>query len=99
MALTNKDLLAISQLLDSKLDEKLKPIDNRVEHIENRVNHIDIDLLETNVIPRLGTIESCYTETYNRYRDYADKFQAFFSDVELLKKAVSEHSEKLQRIS
>lgn len=58
MALTNEDLLAISQLLDKKLDARLKPIENTVKRIE-------VDLLENNVIPRLNTIESCYTETYN----------------------------------
>lgn len=53
MALTNEDLLAISQLLDVKLDARLKPMENRLKRIE-------IDLLENNVIPRLNTIESCY---------------------------------------
>lgn len=92
MALTSEDLLAISQLLDAKLDARLNPIENRMKRIE-------VDLLEHNVIPRLSTIESCYTETYNRYRDYADKIDAVLADVELLKKVVSEHSEKLQKIS
>ena len=92
MSLTNEDLLAISQLLDAKLDARLKPIENRVKRIE-------IDLLENNVIPRLNTIESCYTETYNRYKDYADKIEAAFEDIEILKKVVSEHSEKLKKIS
>ena len=58
MALTNEDLLAISQLLDVKLDARLKPMENRLKRIE-------IDLLENKVIPRLNTIESCYTDTYN----------------------------------
>ena len=92
MALTNEDLLAISQLLDAKLDARLQPIENRLKRIE-------VDLLENNVIPRLNTIESCYTDTYNRYKDYADKMEAAFADIELLKKVVSEHSEKLQKIS
>lgn len=92
MTLTNEDLLAISQLLDTKLDARLKPIENRLERIE-------IDLLENNVIPRLNTIESCYTDTYNRYKNYADKMEAAFADIEILKKVVSEHSEKLQKIS
>lgn len=92
MSLTNEDLLAISQLLDAKLDARLKPMENRVKRIE-------IDLLENNVIPRLNTIESCYTETYNRYKDYADKMEAAFEDIEILKKVVSEHSEKLKKIS
>ena len=92
MALTNEDLLAISQLLDSKLNAKLQPI-------ENRLRRSEVDLLENNVIPRLNTIESCYTGTYNRYKDHADKMEAAFADIELLKKVVAEHSEKLQKIS
>jgi len=92
MALTNEDLLAISQILDTKLDARLQPIENRLKRIE-------ADLLENNVIPRLQTIESCYTGTYNRYKDYADKMEAAFADIELLKKVVSEHSQKLQNIS
>ncbi len=92
MSLTNEDLLAISQLLDTKLDSRLKPIENRLKRIE-------VDLLENNIIPRLNTIESCYTDTYNRYKDYADKMDAAFADIELLKKVVSEHSEKLQKLA
>ena len=92
MALTNEDLLAISQLLDVKLDARLKPMENRLKRIE-------IDLLENNVIPRLNTIESCYTDTYNRYKDYVEKMDAAFTDIELLKKIVSDHSEKLRKIS
>ena len=88
----NELLLAISDMLDKKLDARLKPLENRVKRIE-------VDLLENNVIPRLNKIESCYTDTYNRYKDYADKMQAAFEDIELLKKVVSEHSEKLQKIS
>lgn len=87
MALTNEDLLAISQLLDTKLDARLKPIENRLQRME-------IDLLENNVIPRLNTIESCYTDTYNRYKNYADKMDAAFADIELLKKVVRQHTIK-----
>ena len=51
----NELLLAISDMLDKKLDARLKPIEGRVKRIE-------IDLLENNAIPRLNTIESCYTD-------------------------------------
>ncbi len=58
MTLTNEDLLAISQLLDTK-----NPIENRLERIEDKVINISL------------TLEN------------------------MLKKVVSEHSEKLQKIS
>ena len=93
--------------LDAKLDEKLDEkfyakldakLDARIKPLENRLKRIEVDLLENNVIPRLNTIEACYIETYNRYKDYVDKMDATFSDVELLKKVVEEHSKILQKI-
>ena len=94
----NELLLAISQLLDVKLDARLKPMENRLDRIETKVTNIALTL-ENDIRPRLNTIESCYTETYNRYKDYADKMEAAFEDIEILKKVVSEHSEKLKKIS
>ncbi len=88
----NELLLAFSDMLDKKLDARLVPIENRLKRIE-------VDLLENNVLPRLNTIENCYTETYNRYKDKVDQMQAVFDDVDLLKKVVAEHSRKLQAIS
>ncbi|MCM1047611.1 MAG: hypothetical protein NC433_04215 [Clostridiales bacterium] len=153
MTLTNEDLMAISRLLDTKLDEKLDTkldekldarlipiekrmdkfderfelidnrldkidnrldkidnrmdkidnrmdkIDNRMDKIDNRLKRVEIDLLENNVIPRLNTIESCYTSTYDRYKDYVDRMDNAFSDIELLKNVVSDHSEKLQKLA
>lgn len=63
MALANEDLLAISQLLDVKLDARLKPIENRLKRIE-------VDLME-----------------------------AAFADIEIMKKVIAEHSEKLQKLA
>ncbi len=94
----NELLLAISDMLDSKLDSQLKPIENRLDRIENKVTNISLTL-ENDIRPRLNTIESCSTDTYNRYKDYADKMDAAIADIELLKKVVSEHSEKLQKLA
>ncbi len=59
MALTNEDLLAISQLLDAKLDARLQPIENRLKRIE-------VNLLENNVIPRLNRIEKSSDQTQRK---------------------------------
>ena len=88
----NELLLALSDMLDRKLDAKFAPIENRVKRIE-------VDLLENNVLPRLSTIETCYTDTYSRYKYGADKMQAVFDDITLLKKVVVEHSRNFQMIS
>lgn len=88
----NELLLAISEMLDKKLDARLNPIENRVKRIE-------VDLLESKVIPRLNTIESCYTSTYDRYKDSVEDYEALKQDMEIMKKVITEHSEKLQKLA
>ncbi len=94
----NELLLAISEMMDSKLKSELQPLKNDIQSIKNEVHQIKL-YQENVILPRLNTIESCYTDTYNRYRDYADKMDDAFADIELLKKVVTEHSEKLQKLA
>lgn len=56
-------------------------------------------LLENDVLPRLNTIESCYTSTYRRYASGINQPDAVQTDVDIPKKVVSEHSEKLQKLA
>lgn len=87
----NELLLALSNMMDEKLKSNLAPIENRLTKIEIT--------LENDIIPRLQNIETCYTSTYERYKNNADKMEAAFADLELLKKVVADHSEKLKMIS
>ena len=93
----NELLLAISDMMDKKLKAELQPIENRLDRIENKVANIALTL-ENDIRPRLNTIESCYTDTYNRYKDYAEKMDAAFADIEIMKKVITEHSEALQKL-
>ena len=88
----NELLLAISDMMDKKLDARLNPIESRIKRIE-------VDLLENNVIPRLNTIESCYTSTYDRYKDQVETYESMKQDISIIKKVVAEHSEKLQKLA
>lgn len=81
------------------LEQRMDGLEQSMESVQGRVTRIEVDLLENNVIPRLNTIEACYTSTYNRYREYSERMETAFTDIDLLKKVVSEHSEKLKRIS
>ena len=59
-----------------------------------------IELTQENVIlPRLQTIESCYTSTYGRYQEQVEDYEAMKQDVSILKEVVTEHSKILQKIS
>ena len=107
----NELLLAISDMMDQKLKSELQPIKNDLQIVKEEVQVVKNDLQavkndvhhmklyqENIIMPRLNTIESCYTDTYSRYRNYSDKMETAFEDIGLLKKVVSEHSIKLQAL-
>lgn len=112
MILTNEDLLAISQVVDRRLEIKLKPMEKDISTLNEKVDALDnkVESLETGlhnvrlfqenvILPRLNTIESCYLDTFKRYQKNADKMEIVYDDVDLLKKVVAEHSEKLQKLA
>lgn len=83
----NELLLAISNVVQAQ-----------IEPLRKDINDTKL-LLENDVLPRLQNIESCYTSTYRRYASGIEQIEAIQSDVQILKKVVAEHSEKLQKIS
>ncbi len=94
----NELLLAISDMMDTKLKAEIQPLKNDLQSVKAEMHQIKL-YQENVILPRLDTIESCYTDTYKRYKNYADRMQAAFDDIEILKKVVSEHSEKLQKLA
>lgn len=83
-------LLAISNMLD--------PLKEDIQVIKERVKKIELTQ-ENMVLPRLNTIESCYTSTYDRYKDNVETYESMKQDISIIKRVVAEHSEKLQKIS
>ncbi len=63
----NEFLLAISEMMDVKLKVELEPLKNDLQAVKNEVHQINL-YQENVILPRLQTIESCYTVTYNRYK-------------------------------
>ena len=86
----NELLLTISNMLD--------PIKEDIQEIKTRVKKIEI-IQENEILPRLNTIESCYTSTYDRYKDDVDTYESMKQDISIIKKVVAEHSEKLQKLA
>ena len=97
--MTDNELLpAISEMMDIKLKSELQPLKNDLQTLKDEVHQIKL-YQENVILPRLNTIESCYTNTYNRYKNYAEKMEAAFADIEIMKKVIAEHSEKLQKLA
>ncbi|MCX4339938.1 MAG: hypothetical protein OSJ72_09860 [Lachnospiraceae bacterium] len=81
------------------VEEKVNKIEGRVKRVESKVVKIEVDLLENNVVPRLNTIEACYTSTYQRYQDHADQMDSVYENIKLLNQTVIKHSQILKKIS
>lgn len=106
----NELLFAISNMIEpikndmQEIKGRMEVIENKVESIDNRVKNLEVKVKsieltqENKVLPRLYTIESCYTSTYDRYKDSVEDYGMMKQDISILKKVVTEHSEKLQNI-
>ena len=95
MALTNEDLLAISQLLDTKLDSKLR---SELQPVKDSIRDIKLPL--ENVTDRnIQLLAENYVPAAKRYEKASAEIEAMQADIEIIKKVIAEHSEKLQKIS
>ncbi|MCI8375582.1 MAG: hypothetical protein HFI29_09140 [Lachnospiraceae bacterium] len=126
MALTNEDLLAISQLLDTTLKTELRPIKEDVQSIKGDVQTLQEDvqsikgdvqslqgevqsikreqtrlnlIIENKISPDIQLLAENYVPAAKRYEKATTQIEAMQADIEIIKKVVAEHSEKLQKIS
>jgi len=76
--------------------EKIEDIQEKV--ILPRLKKIELTQ-ENDILPRLQTIESCYTSTYERYKESVEDYDMMKRDISILNEVVMEHSKKLQKIS
>lgn len=130
----NELLLAISDMMDTKLKAELQPLRNEMQDMRDEMKYFkgemrnelqnfkdemrvfkdemqnfkdeihseihQVRLFQENIImPRLEMIESCYLDTYRRYRDNADRMDAVYEDVDLMKKVLAEHSRQLRNLA
>ena len=91
MALTSEDLFAISQLLDVKLNSALQPFKDDTRDIK-----LDI---ENDIKPQIQLLAENYVPAAKRFEKASAQIESMQVDIEIMKKVIAEHSEKLQKIS
>ena len=96
------DMQTMEQGLRSDMQTMEQGLRSDMKKMEQELKS-DIHMLklcqENLILPRLNTIESCYTDTYRRYRDDADQMEAVSADVDIMKKVIAEHSQRLQKLA
>lgn len=95
--------------IQANLEAKISTLEAKISTLDDKIDSVQANLgaeikqtkilLENDVLPRLQNIESCYTSTYQRYVSNVMQQETLQSDVDILKKVVTEHSKLLQKIS
>ena len=91
------DLQGVKDDLQGVKDD-LQGVKDDLREVKDRVKKIEMTQ-EIIILPRLDTIEACYTSTYYRYKEQVETYESMKQDISILKSIVAEHSEKLQKIS
>lgn len=94
----NELLLALSDMLDKKLSAQLEPMKKDITDIKNEVKKINV-ILENEIRPDIQLLAENYLPSAIQFEKSNKEHDTIKSDIELLKKVVTEHSEKLQKIS
>ena len=84
--------------LENNVIPRLNRLETDVEGLKKDMQYVKVVQLENNVIPRLSTIESCYLDTFERYKERTEQFDKMSSNIVVLNSVVTEHSRKLEKI-
>ncbi len=79
------------------LQEEVSDLQVKVHNLEISVRNINLNM-ENDFSPRLQNIEGCYLTTYNRYQSGVEQIDVIQTDVDMLKKTVSNHSRQLKQL-
>lgn len=94
----NELLLAMSNLLDKKLKAEMEPLNSKIDKIQAEQARINI-IIENEIRSDIKLLAENYLPSAERYENEMAKIEAIQNDMEIVKKVVEEHSEKLQKIS
>lgn len=94
----NELLLVLSDMMDKKLSAQLEPIKKDIADIKNEVLKINVGL-ENEIKPDIKLLAENYLPSAIRYEKSNHEHEAMKDDIDLLRKVVTEHSEKLLKIS
>ncbi len=89
----------------SKLERSMKQLNVRTSKLDCSMKEISIRVCnieltqENDTLPRLQNIESCYVDTSRRYQSGIEQLDTMQSDIDVIKRVICEHTEKLYKIS
>lgn len=94
----NELLLAISDIMEKKLDARIQPLENEINSLKNEQTRINI-IIENEIRSDIKLLAENYLPAAKRYEKATARIDAMQADIEVMKSVIKEHSEKLQKIS
>ena len=79
------------------MKKRMGKVETRLADVERHVHAQEV-CTENDILPRLRTIEKCYTDTYYRYQDSVEQYDQMKMDIKIIQDVVLDHSVKLQQI-
>lgn len=83
---------------NAELTGEIAELKGEIAQMKGTVKKIEV-IQENKILPRLQNIEACYTSTYHRYEKGSEEIEQAIQDLELMKGIITEHSDKIQKIS
>ena len=87
----NELLLAMAELFDKKMETQLQALRDDIRDIKLT--------LENNITPNIQLLAENYVPADKRYEKGSTEIENLKVDIELIKKVIKEHSDKLNRIA
>lgn len=91
----NELLLALSDILETKVKAMMQA---ELQPIKDDIRDIKLDI-ENDIKPNIKLLAENYVPAAKKYENASSQIEAIQADIELMKKVIAEHSEKLQKIS
>ena len=98
--------------LDNKIDIKIdglrEEMHAEIQRLDNKIDGLRDEMhggfaeihtiLNTDISPRLKTIEDCYLKTFERYSEGAERQKKMEEDISVMKDVIQEHSVQLRKL-
>ena len=98
----NEMLLAMSELLNTKLKSvlqaELQPLKDDIRDMKQDIRAIKLHI-ENVTDKNISILAENYVPAAKRYEKAIPEIEAIQADIEIMKKVITEHSEKLQKMA
>ena len=102
------EISRLDNKIDTKIDGLREEMHAEISRLDNKIDSLREEMhrgfaeihtiLNTDISPRLKTIEDCYLKTFERYSEGAERQKKMEEDISVMKDVIQEHSVQLRKL-